>query len=684
MKAQPIWHPRHQEAVILRHRFRLKHACASSWFRGAASGPYQVRLDNERLGSGAGGSATRLPMWAEFAVEGGLSAGDHELLVLAAPAGDGEQPWVLCEGTFAPIGGGSEEIGEVVELATDSTWWTAPLPTPAGLVGAPDAEAFSALRDPTRETAGEGEWVQAVAVPPDGVCPGPAHPVPVCEEEVLPVDIASFGEIDLIEESLDFVAAPGPMRTCKCVHREGILRGGRIPIRVQTEGSDRAVYLILDFGRLVTGFPHLRLRHGSGGTIDMGFCSAWGQIDARARYICGTGLGEWVGLRSRTCRYLVLRLHGFGESCEIACVSMRHRYVAAKEEATLSTSAGLEAVWATGRQTLDDCRRDIYCLGEAADPGDWLRLRALALNDCYLTGEMATGAATAASARLGHVGTDVLPGLVGYPLLVESLHLYAGKAIPVDELLPGVIRIAQAIAGARSEHGLVRETRGGHSTIAHNALCCGALAAAGRLCGRLSRQEEERRYRLEADSLGHALQAARSSSGLFGDELEGTALSQWTNGLILCFAIEEEERRDALAQALRGDGVAPVDDLLGAFYLAAGLWEAGAEGAAMDITNAHWTRIAERGGPTWQDKTSRQIGAVVPWSRGMPWPRSAPRSSPAARPVAASPRREAGWRWSGGVTGVSTRALSCRWSRRSRAARSCAFPAAACDSPRSP
>ena len=343
MKAQPIWHPQHLEAVFVRHRFRLRQACAESLIRCAASGPYQVRLDNVRLGSGSGGSATHLPMWAEFAVEGSLSAGDHELLVQAAPAGEGAPPWVLCEGALTTSSGGDGEIGEVVQLATSANWWAAPSPTPGGLEAGADSEAFSALLDPTRDTAGDGEWVQAVAIPPGEASPIEGHPVAASEEEVRPVDMPSSGEIDLTAGRLDFVAAPGPMRTCKCVHREGILRGGRVPARVQTEGSDRAVYLILDFGRLVTGLPHLRLRHGAGGTIDMGFSCTWGQIHARARYICGSGRGEWVGLRSRTCRYLVLRLQGFEEACEIGCVSMLRPHIDAEAEATFSASGGVDA-----------------------------------------------------------------------------------------------------------------------------------------------------------------------------------------------------------------------------------------------------------------------------------------------------------------------------------------------------
>jgi len=372
------------------------------------------------------------------------------------------------------------------------------------------------------------------------------------------------------------------------------------------------VYLILDFGRLVSGLPHLRLRGGDGGIIDMGFSRAWGQIHSQVRYRCGSGLGEWVGLQTRTCRYLVLRLHGFGEPCEIECVSLWQGHVEAKGEATVSAPGGMGAVWTAGRRTLDSCRREVYWLGETAAAHDWLRLRALALDDYYLTGETATAATTAATARIGDVGTEELPGLVGYPLFVESLHLYAGDGASVEGLLPGIARICEAIVMAVGEQGLVPVPGPGQTTVAHNALCCGALAAAARLYARVGREDENGKYHLAAASLGCALQATRPSPGLFGDELEAGGTSQWTNGLILCFGIEAEDGRGELAQAIRADGVVPVGDLVGAFYLAEGLWEAGAEGAAMDVIGAHWSRIAERGGPTWQDKTARQTGAVDP------------------------------------------------------------------------
>ncbi|MCE2450511.1 MAG: hypothetical protein J4F35_19775 [Candidatus Latescibacteria bacterium] len=58
MRSQAIWHPA-ALAVYIRFEFHLSSAAAKGLLRCAASGPYEVYLNGERVGRGLGGSSSR-------------------------------------------------------------------------------------------------------------------------------------------------------------------------------------------------------------------------------------------------------------------------------------------------------------------------------------------------------------------------------------------------------------------------------------------------------------------------------------------------------------------------------------------------------------------------------------------------------------------------------------------------
>ena len=106
-------------------------------------------------------------------------------------------------------------------------------------------------------------------------------------------EVVAFGEV-ASEDALEWVAYPEAMQTAKCVRREALLTAGKTQSLVQTTDAARAAYLVLDFGRLLHGFPHLRLRGQAGAVIDLGFARAAGAVESRLRYVCRDGLQEWT------------------------------------------------------------------------------------------------------------------------------------------------------------------------------------------------------------------------------------------------------------------------------------------------------------------------------------------------------------------------------------------------------
>ena len=199
-----------------------------------------------------------------------------------------------------------------------------------------------------------------------------------------------------------------------------------------------------------------------------------------------------------------------------------------------------------------------------------------------------------------------------YPLFLEDYLLYSGDGDLARELLASGLRLAAAVEAARGPDGLVADGSGDNRPAALTALCAGALNALARTGQAAGQRRRTGTCRDLAASLRQALLALRvEEKGLFADA-PGGGCSQLTNALILLFGLESPDRRPRMVASLRGDDVAPVSDLVEAFSLVGGLWEAGAPEMALDAVEAHWTRIADREGPTWQDKTVRPAARPLP------------------------------------------------------------------------
>ena len=600
MDSYPIWHPAGPRTAVLRRRLRLEADAVSGWLRCAAAGPFHLFVDGERV---ATGGVEPAPLWVQVDL-GPYPAGEHEVMVRAAgPAG----AWVRCEGRWLDRAGAA-----MAEVVSDASWSAGAAPAMSPPDRAGTWEGVSARLDPARRGDGDGEWVPVAALEPGGA-PVEPHPEAVVEERVEAGTMAAWGEVAFDSgPGLEFAVSPDAMTTCKCVHGEGMLREGRVAARIQTTRTDRAVYAVLDLGRQVSGWPSLRLRGGAGGVIDLGFCATWGRIDGRARYVCTSGRQEWFGLEPRTSRYVVLRFQGFGELCELEHVSLLTRRVEAAHQGRLSSSGRLGRVWQVGGASLAACRRETYHSLTRSSP-DWLRYRALALNDYYLTGHTAAARTTLATSPVQLSGEAELAGLAAYPLFLEEYLLHSGDRELVTERLEDGLRLAAAMEAARGSDGLVASSGGSLPSAALTALCAGSLNALARVGQAVGQRRRTGACRDAAAALRKALMPLRSEErGLYADEAGGQGFSQLTSALMLLFGLERPDRRLQVAAALGGEGVTPVANLVEAFCLVGGLWEAGAAAAALDAVGAHWTRIADRDGLTWQDKTVRPAPQAVP------------------------------------------------------------------------
>ena len=343
--------------------------------------------------------------------------------------------------------------------------------------------------------------------------------MPAVESMVWAREVVAFGEV-ASEGALEWVASPETMQTAKCVRREAFLTGGKTHSLVQATDEARAAYLVLDFGRLLCGFPHLRLRGQFGGVIDLGFARAAGAVESRLRYVCRDGLQEWTAPQLTTCRYLVVRVGSCPEDMEIDSVALVERRVVVEPRGRFTTvGEDWERLWRTGDQTLAAGRQEVYALGE--ERLNWDQLYVWAMNDLYVTGSVDTARTVLAGSETPIGGEQAC----FHALFVELAQRYDGDRLTAERLAD----LVNSLQTVEAE---------GASATATIALRAGAWLAASTLCRRIGDRQQAVQCERAHHRARKALQAAWSEEqGLFADAVGAGDCSRWTNALVLYFAI---------------------------------------------------------------------------------------------------------------------------------------------------
>ena len=375
---------------------------------------------------------------------------------------------------------------------------------------------------------------------------------------------------------------PEAMQTAKCVRREAFLTGGKTHSLVQATDEARAAYLVLDFGRLLCGFPHLRLRGKAGAVIDLGFARALGTVESRLRYVCREGSQEWTAPQLTTCRYLVVRIGSCPEDMEIDSIALVERRVTVSARGRFTTvGEDWERLWRTGEQSLADSRQEVYALGE--ERLNWDRFYVWAMNDLSATGSVDTARAVLAGSEIPIGGEQAC----FHALFVELAQRYSGDRLTAERLA-GLVNSLQTAEGA--------------SATAAVAVQAGAWLAVAALC----RRTGDRQLAIQCERAHHrarkALQAAWSEEqGLFADAVGAGDCSRWTNALVLYFALANPKQQARVAEHLSGSSTSE-DDWWQAFFVAGALWQAGADTAALAYVQRKWGRLLARPGRTWGEK----------------------------------------------------------------------------------
>ncbi len=591
MEPKPIWHAAALPRVYLRKLLTF-HSAGNGWISCSGSGSFEVSLDGQLLGRGFAAGWEETSSWNRFEISE-TSPGEHELIVLVStPRAEGADspPWFMCHGQLG---------GDGAELTTDESWCACASETNPSTFSQGLLETHSAIEDPRfLQTAdGVSKWDAAALVDVRAIPSDELRTLDVEEVAVSGSRLVTSGEIDA-QGALECMASAEALNTCKCVHPEGLLHGGKARTIVQTRSPDRAVVIVVDLGRIVDGSPHLRMRSGDrGGIVELGFACTLAGAVTRARYICRAGSQEWWGLHMHRGRFVVVRLSQFETEVELERLELVTRQAIVSTAGSMTRPPELEQTWRTGLQSLQLCRHETYCASSPTAPFDWMGGLAVALDDYVLTGDASTARSTLRRARASELAAKAFVNALAYPLFLEAYHQYSGDDRMLGESMPDLELVLATIA--QDDTADLPPT----VQLAKKAGCLRACSRIFRTMGEAARASSCETHLTAVN--GEIEKAWAQDRGLFRDSAGSSEqFSQWTNGLVLYFDLAHEPRRQRIVSGLRDDDVEPIRDLGRAFFLLGGLWQAGAEERATECLAMHWRRIAEKDGWSWSDKVS--------------------------------------------------------------------------------
>lgn len=325
--------------VLFRRSFHLDDAPRASPLRISADGRYELFVNGAFIGRGPARCDPQFQYYDEHDVAPLLRAGENTVAVLVHSYGMDTSWYELPRTDWSRAfgcGGLFVECDAIPALDTSANWryivsdaWERE--TEPGRVGFVEVLDARRLDDAwTAAAFDDSGWLPAIelTIPGIGIAPD-AEPFPYMVARDIPplleeprdaVAIVSITEVavDDIADMIELAEAPGASLTsCSVEHPDAMLRQGGATIANATPG--RAVSIVLDFGRVVTGHPSIDVDGPAGAAVDLSYAErlrADGRLPLQRanpitsqnvhRYILRDGAQSWEKFDRAGFRYMQL------------------------------------------------------------------------------------------------------------------------------------------------------------------------------------------------------------------------------------------------------------------------------------------------------------------------------------------------------------------------------------------
>jgi alpha-L-rhamnosidase len=727
-QGRTIWLPGEEEGggafVYLRRRFRLGDRPRVASAFAASSVPYRLCVNGVAVGRGPAVAPPGVRYFEPYDIAPRLQRGLNVIAVLcrATPAAAAASlPGFQFQAAI-------ERQGDApIQILSDETWCARRQPLSVGAIQREWWSIADDLAGWQQLDYDDRAWFPAETLVVEPPAPRSRPIPPPIEECLLPVQ--SWSETSAREPRLAALEEPalssaGAKGATRVLFPYTDPAGGsaeaspprsptpspaalsRVDGWITLEPGERRVF---DFGRHVSGHPHLRLLHAQDGVLETSY-GAWVDSEGRLRAGETGGPDDWELARveapqeletfePRSFRYLQVTLRDGSASVELDGVGLQQaRYPWACRGRFECSDEPLTRIWALGCETLATGVRDSF-VAPAGVPGPaWLgeaRVQALvdyaAFGDgrlaCKLLTETVTGWETQPL---------VLDEVASWLFLLWEHFLQTGDRTLLQRLYPAVRARVSLLNEHLDESGLlsVDHGRSGRAVVwvddvaldrrgavtAANAFYHRALLTAARIAASMADVPAQHEYEHRARALRNAAnwRLWSLSDQAYADCHTrtgiGRRISAETNWLALAFGLAEPERASTLSRWLdRWAEWRPEPSPFFQTYALEALYALGAHTAATDRIRRLWDRFLAAGATTcWQgwpawgegerergrEGERDHVGVRSAVSRGpgsLPQSRSPSLPHSLSRPPAAPPNGAACWPPAAAPTSFLTR-----------------------------
>ncbi len=604
--------------VYFRRVFDLAEVPAAALVWASADGRYQLFVNGHRVGRGPARSNPARQCVDPYDVAPYLTPGRNVIAALAHSYGRNTAWYELpqweaarafgCGGFFlqGDIGALRLDTGPAWRHLVSEAWQQN---TPSGSLGF--VEIYDARHAPTDwadRSFDDSGWQPAEALRAPGRNTNAAitpfsvmvpRAIPALRETIArPARIVAVGETEGARPEPDVAAQLArerlePLRQGRVDDAESLL--SEDGPAVFHADSEHALSIVLDFGRIVTGYIHLELDGPAGATADF-VCDERLQEDGRVRlgegipgfdirlahrYTLREGAQTWERFEWSGFRYLQVTFRNLSAPLRARAIAVNTcGYPVEARGAFECSDPLLNRLWRAGVDTLKPSMQDAYLDCPSREQRQWVGdgyietlINYVAFGDERLAAQYLRH--TAQSQRQNGLTTAVAPGDFGawsffnipdfclhWILAIEQYVLYTGRTDILDELFPSVVKALAWFERHLNAEDLLTDVphwvmidwaeldKAGQVT-ALNAQFAAALRAASGMAERVGAPREAARFGVLAARItdGINLLLWDDARAVYADARAGGRLSrrisQQTNAAVFAFGVGPAERRAA-------------------------------------------------------------------------------------------------------------------------------------------